>query len=163
MTTQTLGKIASIIARQQMRQEGVEKSGVPMTFAEQTMRDDIKYLLSLLATPVQEEEESVLDAAFHRGVDAAKEAIRIESSRDRGRMDGNCCYCAARFITAIARKCGRDTALTPDWATRDRLALATAQAVWRLLEEGSLASVHVTSASIELQAAIEQARKRSDG
>lgn len=45
---------------------------------------------------------------------------------------------------------------------RDRLIMATAQAVWRLLEEGPLSSIHATNASIELQSAIEQAEKSNE-
>lgn len=41
-------------------------------------------------------------AAFHRGVDAAKEAIRGEANTDDAH------YFAAVFINAIARKCGVD-------------------------------------------------------
>lgn len=44
---------------------------------------------------------------------------------------------------------------------RDRLIIATARAVQRLIEENPLVSVHVARASVELKAAIEQAGKSS--
>lgn len=45
---------------------------------------------------------------------------------------------------------------------RDRLLVATARGVWRLLEEGPLASTHVTNASLELQAALAQAERSNE-
>lgn len=45
---------------------------------------------------------SAIDAAFHRGVDAAKEALRTEETSAYGGQF------KAAFITAIARKCGSD-------------------------------------------------------
>lgn len=45
------------------------------------------------------------DAAFHRGVDAAKDAIRSEVGTS---TNGEARFYAAVFITAIARKCGSD-------------------------------------------------------
>lgn len=50
------------------------------------------------------------DAAFHRGVDAAKDAIRFEAD---SLSHGETGYWAALFINAIARKCGFDRAAQP--------------------------------------------------
>lgn len=47
-------------------------------------------------------------AAFHRGVNAAKDAIRDEV---KGEAEDNPHYYAATFINAIARKCGIDRAI----------------------------------------------------
>lgn len=53
--------------------------------------------------------------AFHRGVNAAKDAIRSE--------DGDGCpnFCASIFINAIARKCGNDPGVAVDAAQGDIL------------------------------------------
>lgn len=56
--------------------------------------------------------DDALTAAFHRGVDAAEEAIRSEVD---GSLSDNDHYYAAVFINAIARKCGGDRAPATDY------------------------------------------------
>lgn len=71
--------------------------------------------------------DSELAAAFHRGVDAAKEAIRSECNK--GDDEGN--YYRATCINAIARKCGSDPRSAPARSVEE----AARRAVEKLLGE----------------------------
>lgn len=53
-----------------------------------------------------------IEAAFHRGVDAAKDAIRTESNGAEGEAE-EVGFWKSTFISAIARKCGRDSRRLP--------------------------------------------------
>lgn len=94
--------IIEVAAKTESRKHGVPTQGT----LEMIIRD-------FAVTPILASRADV--DAFHRGVNAAKDAIRSE--------DGDGCpnFCASIFINAIARKCGNDPGVAVDAAQGDIL------------------------------------------